>query len=763
MLRNPSASLAMVAAWGLSPWVVAFAQTPTPVVSPSDPARPLIHTAPPDATSLRAITNTATRTDRAVDEVPASVTVVPATRIEASGARDLKDLLRNEVDLSVRQAPGRFGLAGSPTGRAGSEGLNIRGLEGNQVLMLVDGIRVPNAFSFGAFATGRGDYLALDATQAAEVLRGPASTSFGSDGLAGALSLRTLDPGDVLQPGQARGGFARLAGSQVDESKALTAATALRHDTWEALLLLSQREGHETRNQGRNDAADSRRTAPNPVEYRQGVLLGKVFLRPASTHRLGATVETVQRRLNTEVLSGRAAAPVPPAVAPATAVLDLDAQDRVERSRLSLEHRFDDLNGHRFQKAESRLYLQDASTRQIGREDRLSAPDRTRDGRYRERVIGGSTQLETTLSGRLPQRLSYGVDASRTRVTAIREGTPNPSAAPPFGEVFPAKPFPDTEYRLAGAFVQSEMEWEAPAALPGRLTWIPALRYDRFSLQASPEGYSGGEVVNLSGDAPTPRLGAIWRLRDGFAPYAQWARGFRAPTPAQVNNGFTNIASGYRSVGNARLRPETATSLELGVRGRAAGWHWQAAAFDNRYRDFISQEVVGGSGTAADPTVFQHVNLAQARTRGVELRGGWQMTPAWSLQAASALMRGSSTRLGVAEPLDSIEPARIALGLRRAAGAWDLRADLLHARGKAADRIRAVAPAAFAPPGYTVLDLSARWQARPDWTFIANLNNATDATYWRWSDVRGQPGNSPVLDAFMAPGRHLQLALRHDF
>jgi hemoglobin/transferrin/lactoferrin receptor protein len=297
--------------------------------------------------------------------------------------------------------------------------------------------------------------------------------------------------------------------------------------------------------------------------------------------------------------------------------------------------------------------------------------------------------------------------------------------------------------------------------VPGRLTLIPALRFDHFKLDPSAAGYTGGAVVGLSGSALTPRLGAVWRLADALAPYAQWSQGFRAPTPDQVNNGFTNVASGYQSIGNPDLRPEKARSLEVGLRGTLATVSWQIAAYDNRYRDFISQEVVGGSFTPADPAIFQFINLARARIRGVELRGEWRMAAAWTLNAASAVTRGTSTRNGLSEPLDSVEPARTAVGLRYAAGAWDLRADVLHARAKARDRI--VSPTAFAPPSYTVLDLSARWQVGPAWTLIANLNNVTDATYWRWSDVRGLADTSTVKDAFTAPGRHLQLTLRHDF
>ena len=715
--------------------------------------------APAPAASLAPLTNTATRSERRTDDVPATVSVLGTEEVENTGARDLKDLLRRQVDLSVRAAPTRFGAALGTTGRAGNEGINVRGLEGNQVLMLVDGIRVPGSFSFGAFATGRADYLALEATQAIEILRGPASAAFGSDGLAGALSLRTLDPADVLRPGQALGGFVRLGATQLDDSVVGTAAVATRHGAWQSLVLLSQRRGHETRNQGRNEALNSSRTAPNPLDYRQDVLLAKLQWQLLPAQRLGLTAEAVRRSAEIEVISGRAVPPAPPAVLPATAVVGLQARDRIERSRLSLDHLFDNPNGQYVQQAQTKLYVQQGRTRQFSAEDRFTAADRTRDNVYRERVLGLSTQLESTLATALPTRLTWGLDASRTELNALREGTPNPTAPPPFGETFPVKPFPDTEHRLAGAFVQGEIE--VPGGL-GTFVLLPGLRLDHYRLSPSTAGYTQ-PVVELSDQALTPRAGLIWRLSPAWAPYLQWSEGFRAPEPGQVNNGFTNVAAGYRSIGNSDLRPERARSVELGLRGQAGGWRWQFAAFDNRYRDFISQETVSGAGTPASPTIFQFVNLTRARIHGVEARAEWQIAPAWRLSLASAATRGNSERDGVEQPLNSIEPARTAMGLHYGSERWGWDAELLHAQAKSRSRIAAANPAPYAPPGYTVLDLAARWQPHPRWTLRAQLHNVGDETYTPWADVRGLAANSPVLDAYTAPGRHLQLSLRHDF
>lgn len=708
----------------------------------------LAQTAAEPATALPEITNTATRTERRTDAVPATVTVKPAAEVESRGVRDLKDLFRNEVDLAVRAASPRFTAAGASTGRAGNEGLNVRGLEGNQVLVLVDGIRMPQAFSFGAFASGRLDTLPLDGAQAVEVLRGPASTQFGSDGLAGAVALRTLEPADLLKPGQAFGGFFRFGGSTVDESVGATGAAAWRDGSVQMLLLAGRREGHEAHTQGSNEAEDTRRTAPNPLDYSLTNALIKLRVAATPTQTLGTTFEAVRRGVSSDVLSARNAPATP---LPATAVIGLSARDLQDRGRASLEWTLDDVNAALVQQAQARLYVQDARVQQWATEDRFTAADRVRDGSYRERITGLAAQATANLASPVPQRVSVGFEASQTEVRAVRDGT-----VPPFGESFPSKPFPDTSYRLAGAFAQSELEL-------GRFTVMPALRLDGYSLAPSAAGYSGGAVVKLQDQAATPRLGVVWRLSEALRPYAQWSQGFRAPTPDQVNNGFSNPASGYRSIGNPELKAERANSVEVGLRGRIDTFTWQVAAYDNRYRDFISQQVVSGSFTPADPAVFQYINLDEARIRGAELRLRWAPAPGWQLSAAAAAARGDSERAGISAPLASVEPAKASLGLRHDRGIWQWRADVLHVRDKAADRIPAATPPAFAPPAYTALDLGLSVKPWPKLTLHLNVDNVLDETYWRWSDVRGIAANSTVLDAFTAPGRSLSLTARLDF
>ncbi len=683
-------------------------------------------TDPNAATELPELTNTATRADRRVDEVPATVSVIKPH----AAARDLRDLLRDEVDLAVRAPNPRFSLAGSSTGRAGNEGINIRGLEGNQVLMLVDGIRMPQSFSFGPFATGRVSLLNLEGAQQLEVLRGPASTQFGSDGLAGALALRTLRASDLLKPGKDFALRAQASAYTGDDGVGLNLAGAWREGAWDWLLQGATRRSHELENQGTVGGDGVARTKPDPLDRERNSLLGKVGYRLNAQQRLEATLEGVRQRDGYEVLSARTAT-----------TLDLRANDLSRRARESLAWTLDDPNAEWLQQASVQLYHQDSRVGQYAFEDRTTT-DRARDNHYDETLTGLSA---TGQIGWGAQRITLGLDASRNTVKGLRDGI-TPSA----GDPFPAKPFPDTDYRLIGTFMQGEFA-------QGDWQFVPAVRYEHFSLKPTANGFTG-TIVNLGDSAVTPRLGVLWKAAPGLVPYAQWAKGFKAPTPSQVNNGFTNLAQGYTSIGNPNLKAERADSRELGLRGDISGWKWQLSAFDNRYDDFISQEVVGGTGAPNNPLVFQSINLDGARIRGLEARLNGQIDKQWRLGLSYARTRGDAERNGVKRPLDTVEPAKAAASLRQQRADWHWEATVLHASGKQPGRVYAATP--FTPAGYTVLDLGAGWQINPVWLLSARIDNVTDRKYWRWADVRGLTSTSAGLDSYTAPGRQFGLVLQ---
>src|SRR5262252_4486891 len=130
------------------------------------------------------VTAVASRVFEPLDETPATVTVISRERIEREVARDIRDALRYEPGVSVVNNPTRFGLGN----------VNIRGLDGNRVQMMQDGIRMPDGFAIGSFSNASRNPFDLGLLSRIEILRGPGSALYGSDALAGVLSMTTLDP-----------------------------------------------------------------------------------------------------------------------------------------------------------------------------------------------------------------------------------------------------------------------------------------------------------------------------------------------------------------------------------------------------------------------------------------------------------------------------------------------------------------------------------------------------------------------------------------
>jgi hemoglobin/transferrin/lactoferrin receptor protein len=370
-----------------------------------------------DSARASVITVTATRTPEKVEDVPATVTVKSEEQIADEMVSDIKDLVRFEPGVSVRQSPSRFGAALGVTGRDGASSFNIRGLDGNRVLIQVDGVRVPDGFEFGAQAAGRGSYVDLGLVKSVEILRGPASALYGSDGLAGAVSFMTSDPIDLIGADKNFGGRVRASYDSADQEFSETAIVAGRSGDLSAMVAYTRRDGHELDNMGTNRSPDSRRTAPNPQDTKSDALLGKIVYQTGPNSRIRLTGEYHKGVVDTDVLSGVAPPPTPPAVLAATAVIDLQAHDTVTRSRAALDWRYEGDGAIDY--IQLAAYWQEGKNRQFIAEDRNTALDRTRLNIFQNRVIGAAADFRSGFeTGAISHQLAWGADVSATRQTA---------------------------------------------------------------------------------------------------------------------------------------------------------------------------------------------------------------------------------------------------------------------------------------------------------------------------------------------------------
>ncbi len=701
-----------------------------------------------EAAELEEITITATRTRKDVLEVPATVSVTTAEEIQDQLVTDIKDLVRYEPGVSVRSSPSRFTAAGASTGRDGNSGFTIRGLEGNRVLIQVDGIRTPDAFSFGPQSTGRGGFTDLDLLKSVEILRGPASALYGSDGVAGAVSFVTRDPGDFLKDGESLHGEAKLGYSSADESWSKGAILAGRSGRWEALLAYSRRDAQEQETQGDNDAANVDRTEANPQDISSDAVLAKLVFQATEAHRFRLTLDHLNQDVDTDVLSAIARPPLT-----AASVIGLVAEDETRRTRISFDHSYD-AGLAALQSLHWTAYHQDGRVRQFSAEDRNVAADRTRDSLFDNEVTGLSIDAASAeLGSGWTHRFSYGGDVSRTRQEGLRNGQ-----TPPVGESFPIKAFPDTDYTLAGLYLQDEI-----TGLDGALSIFPAVRVDYYRL--APEGNDPlfpFETASASDWHISPKLGGVYWATEAIGVFANYAQGYKAPSPSQVNNGFENVLFNYRSAPNPDLRPETSDTLEGGVRLRHRAWTASVTGFTGWYDDFIEQVQVSGSLTPADPAVFQFVNLGEVTIRGVEGKVEFQSGTGIGAVLAASYAHGDYKVDGEKTPLDSIDPVKVVAGLtyRDPEGRFGGQLAVTQTASKAQSRVSGTcAPNCFTPGPFTLVDLTAYWNLGESATLRAGLFNLFDEKYWWWSDVRGLSAASNVTDAYSQPGRNASVSV----
>lgn len=744
----------------------------------------------PEGARLKEVSVSATRTERDVDEVPATVSVIPAAEIERTMVRDMKDLIRYEPGIEIpTNTSGSPQFSANPQ-RAGNQGFSIRGVEGNRVQILVDGVRLPDAYSLGSFAGANRDLVDMDALSRVEILRGPASTLYGSDALGGVVSFTTYDPAELLKPGNKFAARLRAGFSTVDESMTASVGGAFFGDNIAGLLFFSRRDGRELDNQGTESGAFLNnfrvRTEPNPENYANTGLLGKIILKINASNALRLTADVRNQKNSFLALNA-----VGTQLTGANRYYsDARGNDEFKRDRYSLDWTYTGNARDAISGAKVMAYTQSTRTEQLT--DNLFAVNVTNVVNrqrhqyfdYKSDTQGVNIQLESRPNwGGFGHRLIYGMEWYRTDAESLRDGFQRalPAGVPTatFGtDVYPVRDFPNSRTKLTAFFAQDEMQ-------VARLTLIPGIRRDSYELTPSVDSIFAGDhpgvnPVSLKFSGTSPKLGALYQLTETTSLYGQVARGFRAPPFNDVNLAFVNNvmpfgAGNYTSIANPNLKAETSTGFEAGVRGAYASGSYGVTFFTNRYKDFIdSLAALNCPGNPACVPLFdftfQSINRAKVEIHGVEAKGDYKLARDWTLRGAFAWAQGDDKSAGV--PLNSIAPMKLVTGLRWGEKAGPRGAEAILTvvdKKRRIDRspyisgTPAVAFPAFSPKGYATVDLLGWWRPAGNVTVNAGIFNLFDTKYWQWNNVRLLNANAQNLDYFTSPGRNASVTAKVEF
>lgn len=174
---------------------------------------------------------TATRTQMELKDAPASMSVITAEDIENDPGITLADIVSNATSVE----------SDFDSTRAGRQQISIRGMDSKYTLIMVNGRRMSSA---SAIVRGNDFDLSaipMDSIERVEIIRGPMSALYGSDGMGGTINIITKSPDndwssqlslDNTSPNDGNGGQEYTVG--------LTTSGALINDTLFARFSVSQ-------------------------------------------------------------------------------------------------------------------------------------------------------------------------------------------------------------------------------------------------------------------------------------------------------------------------------------------------------------------------------------------------------------------------------------------------------------------------------------------------------------------------------------------
>ena len=726
--------------------------------------------------NLQQVTISATRNAQQVGSVPSTVSVQEREALDRQNVNTIRELVRYEPGVSV-------GGAGT---RAGNAGFNIRGIDGDRILTQVDGVEVPDNFFNGPYAKTRRNYVDPEIVKRVEILRGPASALYGSSAIGGAVSYFTLDPDDIIKPGQDVGARLKTGYSSADESWLTSGTFAGRVQDFDGLLHLSQRNGHETESYDGNNATGLARTGANPEDARTTNVLAKLGWNYGDENRLGLTYEKYKddRDVNLKNAVGG------PFVSGQGFNLyrDRRGNDTITRERFGVENTFA-LESPITDRIKTSLNYQIAKTDQTTAEIYQAGRRvlRTRDTLYEEKQWVFDAQLDKAFSiGATDHQVTYGTTLKQQKVTGSREGSatclavgagctaigaPSPTASDSVKKV---SDFPDPTINTYSVFAQDQIAW-------GNWTFLPSARYDYTRLKpklteaflgsVNPTGQYSVSDEEKTWHRVTPKFGLTYALTDQYTLFGQYAEGFRTPSAKALYGRFENLNLGYTVEPNPDLKPETSKGIETGLRGKFDGGSFDIAVFYNKYRDFIDEDNAVVGGTVEQ---FQAVNIKRATIKGAEAKGRLNLDAFGAphglyTQGSIAYAYGRNDDSG--EPLNSVNPLKGVFGLGYDQDHYGgLLSWTLVKKQNRVDSTTFHAPdgdtrnGAFKTPGFGILDLTGFYKVTDDITINGGLYNLTDKKYWNWDDVRSYDsvGEASVtgpanLDRLTQPGRNFAI------
>ena len=695
---------------------------------------------------------------RPLSDVVGSATIISNEDMNAELVHNISDLVRYQSGISIENSGTRFGQAG----------FSIRGISGNRVITEIDGIPVSDQFDVGSYSNSGRNFVDTDLIQQVEILRGPASSIYGSDAIGGVVSFITKKPVDLLSQtdNDIYLGF-KTGYYSADSSQLLSATTAFGGESSSALLSVSFREGNELENQA---------TVGSGLDQQDNEtqsILAKYHYNLSANSELIFSYDYFNRQTDTEIESLLGFGQF-------SSTTGFSGDDESERENFAINYEFV-LENDWLEGGVVRLYHQKTATEQLTDETRFSRGVNYRYDRdffYKQDVNGLRLNLYATPSSAdFSHTIGYGFELSKTTSTELRNSLQtnldtDEITSVVLGEQFPLRDFPITDVTEYGIYINDEIKIK-----DSQWSIVPAIRYDSYKLtprldRVFLESNVLQDVVNSNESSVTPKLGVIYQPSDESQFYAQYIRGFRAPPFEDVNVSlaldvpvpFPPFILQTRAIPNADLKSETSDGYELGYTINNDTQQFNIAAFYNDYKDFIETKKNIGYDPVTGYLMFQSRNIENTKIYGMELSYKYTSNNLFTDDdqlTTSVSLHTSKGKDKIADlPLNSIDPEQLLVGLNWISPdqKWSIILYSTFVAGK--DDVDETIGELFKPSGYGIVDLIGNYQINDSTSISFAINNLTDRKYWQWSAVGGMLVDDPIIESLSAPGINGSVQLR---
>ncbi|WP_308810361.1 TonB-dependent hemoglobin/transferrin/lactoferrin family receptor [Haemophilus haemolyticus] len=723
-----------------------------------------------------------------------------AKTIQQEMIRDTRDLVRYTTDVGISDN-GRF-----------LKGFSIRGVEGNRVGISVDGVNLPDSEEnslysrYGNFNPSR---LSIDSelVRDIDIVRGSDALNSGSGALGGSVNYHTLDAQDIVKSNNKFGALLRGGYASKNSEWVRTLGLGYVGDKVDAVLMYSQRTGHEIKSRGEGPEFNYTRSQhPDPATHRFHSYLAKVGYQITPHHKVGVGLNGqkgsryVDERSYTSYGSAWR-----------------EADDQNKRINVNAYYLYTpESNYLAFSKLDFDYQKTDlAAVNYKGQRDWLTNEKQLSevyDRRMKTVFKRISAELESmpfNLGGE--HVFSFRTYASEREFKNINHDTNEFGLDDWYTIQRPVKT------RIYGASLKDQITWNPRFESGWRPTFSANVgtRYDYAKL--SPKALNAacskaclaeGEPAQSSFSNWSGFLGLDAQTTDTWKFGYQLSTGYRIPTATELYFSFTNAYGTWKS--NPGLKSERSINHTVFAKAQNEKGIFDVSLYQTRYRDFLFEQesIIEQTqyGRTYQTPVQQMVNVDNARVHGVEVKGSlnldtiFPIPQGFKLHAALGYSKG---KLSNSTSLLSIQPIKAVLGLdyEDPNGKWGIFSRLTYLGSKKAkdaktleikDRCvaweydywtgedqcskkelyQSVENYKYLNKSIYLVDLFGFYKIKETIILRAGVYNLFDKKYHTWDALRGINAHSTTnnidrngvgLERFYAPGRNFSASVEIRF